>query len=129
MTELAFIQFDGRDDAARKKERRQAVRTHVMKNFHRERKRGAAQQRISRHWEASDGWFGTAEVGRPATIASEALWLKELQAPLKESHDDRGLAARNLPDYSLVSLHADRSLVPVFHTHALVDQCEFKYNV
>jgi hypothetical protein len=126
MTELAFIQFDGGDDSARKKEKRQAVRAHVMKNFHRERKREVAQRRINRPWETWDGSsYGTVGVSKPTTIENEALCAEELQATLRQGDDDHGLATRNLSDYSPASLHADRSLLPVFHTHALIDERGF----
>lgn len=120
MAELTFIPFDGRDDSAKKRKKREAVRVHVMKNFHRQRKRQAAGRRISPTCEAWDAW--PSETIGTSTILNEAPIQEDLEGIRDPIYDDVIPAAEVTPDYFLASLHQDRGLLPRFSTSPYIDQ-------
>jgi hypothetical protein len=124
MAELEFIQFDGSDDRNKRKKKREAIRVHVMKNFHRQRRQEAAKRKFSRACEAWDGWSqGTVGVTNTSSMANEDASQQVLRASIQPGHGARDQGARDLPNYPfLANLHADRSLLPASHTHALIDQ-------
>jgi hypothetical protein len=71
MVELEFVEFDGSDDANKRKKKREAVRVHVMKNFHHQRKQEAAKHKFNRACEAWDGWpQGTVGVTDTSSMAN-----------------------------------------------------------
>lgn len=120
MAELTFIPFDGRDDSAKKRKKREAVRVHVMKNFHRQRKRQAAGRRINPTCEAWDAW--PSETIGTSTILNEAPIQEGLEGICDPIYDDATPAADVTPDYFLASLHQDRGLLPRFSTSPYIDQ-------
>lgn len=126
MDELAFIPFDGQDDTKKRKKKREAIRVHVMKNFHRQRKREAAQRRIDRVCEAQyEGLGGTAIESNPSTVEKAASW-QGLSDSLVECYGDENSAPLSIPDYSsLANFRSDRSLLPIFQAHEFIDQREF----
>ncbi|KIN00120.1 hypothetical protein OIDMADRAFT_145637 [Oidiodendron maius Zn] len=123
MAELAFIPFDGQDDTKKRKKKREAIRVHVMKNFHRQRKREAAQHRINRVYEAQhEGLGGTAKDSNPSTVANAAC-RQGLSDSLIECYGDENSASLSIPDYSsLANFRSDRSLLPIFQAHEFIDQ-------
>jgi hypothetical protein len=126
MAELTFIPFDGQDDSNKRKKKREAIRVHVMKNFHRQRKREAVQRRINHAYEARNELSsGTAGDSSSSTAANETSSQQGLPVPLNEYYNDKGLASLILPNYFfLANLQAERSLSPVFQTHEFIDQRE-----
>ena len=126
MAELAFIPFDGQDDTKKRKKKREAIRVHVMKNFHRQRKREAAQRRINLVYEAQyEGLGGTAKESNPSTVANAAS-RQGLSDSLIECYGNDNSASLSIPDYSsLANFWSDRSLLPTFQANEFIDQREF----
>lgn len=120
MAELTFIPFDGRDDSSKKRKKREVVRAHVMKNFHRQRRRKVAQRKNIPACEAGDGCTG--ETDQTSTILSEAPMQVDLQGTYEPIYDEFDPAPDCIPDYFLASLHSDRGLVPSFFISPYIDQ-------
>jgi hypothetical protein len=100
-----------------------------MKNFHRQRKREAAERIFSRAIERIDNSPDRTVEARQASILMNGpcFWSEVGELPcIKEyfeSFDDKqGVAATDMLDSSSFTPYADRILLPVYPTHVLIDQ-------
>jgi hypothetical protein len=128
MAELQFIQVDGRDNST-KSMKRQAIRIHVMKNFHRQRKREAAERMFSRAIEKIDNSPERTVEARQALILVNGPCFQSEVGDLPctkdyfESFDDKqGVTGPDMRDPMFFTPSAEQVLLPVYPTHVLIDQ-------